>query len=132
MQVLTYILYGVAGGLTGLVFAGITAATYKVIKARRERKTPKDSYPVPEIIEVIDGMRYSSLDAKCISEGPIFLGWGWLMRSTHDNFFTILQTLSVVSITPVSQEHAIKIFSNVSKHHVPFEQAFPDVKIIDA
>lgn len=39
--------------------------------------------PVPEYSEIIDGVRYSSLDAKCIAQGGTVLGgWTWLMQPT--------------------------------------------------
>src|SRR5260370_39527524 len=111
------------------------------IRKRRVNQVldPTKSRPVPEITNIVEGKRYSTLDAKCIAQGlwAMFF-YVWLMQTNKNNFFIVqIPSLgsidsSFASITPCDQETAIKFFSNLTLREVKFEQAFPNIEVSDA
>jgi hypothetical protein len=111
--------------------AGFEYHTYQ--HRRAQFKQIDTTRPVPEFADVIEGKRFSTLDAKCIAQGYSLLGWMWLMRTSHNNFFVVtVNMFGVHAITPRNQQEAIQFFTQAPKREVKFEEAFPDVKVIDA
>lgn len=89
--------------------------------------------PVPEIAQVINGVRYKSLDANCLAQGSITLGWGWLMVTNNKTYFVIVATVfGELAIYPQTQEQAVSFFTVTNLKKVSFEEAFPGVKVTDA
>jgi hypothetical protein len=88
---------------------------------------------VPEITQILNGKRYSSLDAKCIAQGMSGFLYTWLMQTNKNNFFLIQSFFgATVQLTPIEQPLALQFHAALAFHEVPFEKAFPDVEVTDA
>src|SRR5258708_39668358 len=97
--------------------------------------------PVPEVVEIIENVRYSSMDAKCIAQGAgtyaMFLPvWYWLMQTNKDNFFVVFTTLTYRKdfsprISTVPSEAKFSWYLSLKIHEVSFQQAFPEAKVQD-
>lgn len=124
--------------ICGLIGAFIYAWITNFRKYRAERRAKEKpveietSRQVPEFAQVIEGKRYSTLDAHCIAQGAGFFGWWWLMQTQRNNYFTVVESPFGTNIGVRSKEDAIQFFTTAPKREVKFEDAFPDVKIIDA
>ena len=139
------LLAGVLGFSTGLLFGIFCFAVgYQFHKIRTPRQINKAAelakkehegphkHDVPETTQIVNGMRYSSMDSKCIAQGVTMLGWAWLMQTNNNNYFLIQTMLGVQGLTPLTQEQAIAFHTSCDVREVPFEKAFPNVKIQDA
>lgn len=131
INLLWALLYGLLGA-----FVYVWFTNYR--KAREERKAkenPKEETlrPVPEFAQVIEGKRYNTMDAHCIAQGSVMFGWMWLMQTQKNNYFVLtVNMFGVGEITVRTQDQAIQFFTQAPKREVKFEDAFPDVKIVDA
>jgi len=127
----TYLFIAVLFFITGYNF-------HKIRVARRQKMeleaahTGVHRHDVPETTQIVDGKRYSSMDSKCIAQGSTMLGWAWLMRSNNNNYYMISQSILGQGIFPQTQEQAIAFHTSCSVREVPFDKAFPGVKIQDA
>lgn len=124
------ILLGVLAAM--IVSFGTGVEFHKIREGRKSLVVAETSQPVPEFADVIEGKRFSTLDAKCIAQGNSLLGWVWLMRTSHDNFFVVMSTPLGLTLGPRTQEQAIQFFTQAPKREVKFEEAFPGVKVVDA
>lgn len=131
--------FGVVSGLFFGLLCFVTGYNFRKIRELRRQKAEHDKahtgphkHDIPEVTQIVEGKRYSSLDSKCIAQTQTMFGWGWLMKTQHNNYFIILEMMGLISIQPQSQEEAIKLHTSSSVREVPFELAFPGEKIQDA
>lgn len=103
------------------------------IRKKEPEPPPKpEPQPIPEIAKILDGKRYSSLDAKCIAQGMNGFIYTWLMQTNKNNFFLIQNFMGLIQIVPIESPIAIQFHTALTFHEVPFEKAFPDVEVTDA
>ena len=101
-------------------------------------ETPKD------FVRVVDRTRYDVsksqlLASDCYWDGSNFERHGrntWLYRTANGRYFTVTKTQwqgERDSLTPVTLEEAIELYEyQLPEHEVEYEDAFPDVEILEA
>src|SRR6266702_3003723 len=99
--------------------------------------------PIPELIKVVDGKKYSTLDSKLIAQGfmigfltpPTF---SWMFRTQKDNYFIVSMwavnglKVNAPNVHPVGKELAVLMFQSLPFQDVEYSEAFPDQPIVDA
>jgi len=93
--------------------------------------------------EVIGGKRYKTADSIEIADDAYWDGHNYerrgrnrfLFRTKNGNYFTVTRTQwqgERDTLTPLSQDDAIKVWEELPEHPVSFEVVFPGVQVEDA
>ena len=96
-----------------------------------------------DITEIIGGKKYSTKTATLIADNEYWDGSNFerngrncfLYRTSNGAYFTVNLTQwqgERDSLTPITQAEALELYETLPEHHVPYEQAFPDVKVLEA
>jgi len=97
-----------------------------------------------EVTEVIQGRRYSTVTAMLIAGDDYWDGHNFERRGTNTflyrtpkgNYFTHNRTqwqgAADGTISPIGQDEALELWEGLRERRVSFEEAFPDVAVIDA
>ena len=92
---------------------------------------------------VIEGIRYDTEKATVIAHNVYWDGsnWErhgrntWLYRTPHGRYFQVVGTLwqgERDTLTPLSLEEARSLYERLPEHEVAYEDAFPEVEVIEA
>jgi hypothetical protein len=134
-----YLVTGIFAFISYLLIAIIAFGTgYNFYKIRSLRKVASEvtvkfnPMPVPEFSQIINEKRYSTLDSKCLAQSLTLFGRIWLCKSSHGNYFSVGVTPFGIAIGPLEEKEAIQFFTASSKREVSFEDAFPNVHVVDA
>lgn len=93
--------------------------------------------------EVIGGKRYNTDNADLIADDAYWDGHNFerrgrntfLFKTEKGNFFQVTRTQwqgERDALTPLTQDEAITAWEELPEHYIPFEEAFPGVKVEDA
>ncbi|HHY39477.1 MAG TPA: hypothetical protein GX507_11235 [Clostridia bacterium] len=92
---------------------------------------------------VIGGKRYKTETATLLASDAYWDGHNWerhgrntfLFKTPRGNYFVQHQTCwqgERDTLEPLSQEEAIRLYEDLPEKEVPFEEAFPNVRVEDA
>jgi len=96
------------------------------------------------MIRIVDRVRYSTRTATLIAGDDYWDGHNWerqnrnrfLYRTPKGLYFVVTLTQwqgEQDSLEPVSEDEAISLFEGpLSEHEIDYEEAFPDVEVVDA
>ena len=96
-----------------------------------------------DMTEIIGGKKYSTETATLIADDEYWDGSNFerngrncfLYRTPNGAYFTVNLTQwqgERDSLTPITHAKALELYGTLPERHVPFEQAFPSVKVLDA
>lgn len=100
-------------------------------------------HPNKEMEAVIDRKKYSVKTASLLASDEYWDGSNWerrgrnqfLYRAPGGGYFIVNMTQwqgERDTLTPITQEEAIKLYENLPEHEVEFAEAFPGVEVQDA
>ena len=96
-----------------------------------------------EMQKVIDGIRYDTEKAELIAHDVFWDGHNferhgrnaWLYHTPNGRYFVVKGTLwqgERDTLTPLRPEEARRLYERLPEHEVAYEEAFPDMDVIDA